>query len=379
MRSKNAPLVSACRRIVVAGLLLAACAWLPASAQPTPLESTAMFEPYQARFGRERPVVAVVGDNRGTELTDFVIPYAVLARSGAAETVAVATAPGPMAMRPALSLQADATIAEFDERFPQGADYVIVPAIAHKDDPVLLAWLVSQRAKGATLVSICDGALVVANAGLLKGRRATAHWATQNVREENYPETTWLRNKRYVVDGPIVSSAGISAAIPVSLALVETIAGPDAAASLGASIGVTDWSDKHDSEVFRPKFGVNLRAHSATYLTNGWFHGTDRVGIPVASGVDDLALAMTADAYSRTGRSQAFAYAASRAPTRTSAGLLLLPEQATPATNERTLPALQYGPQRPLFDQVLVSIEEQYGRSTARGVALAFEYPWHAK
>lgn len=366
-------------RISIATLLLAACTWLPASAAAPPPEPRATFQPYQARFGRERPVVAVVGENRGTELTDFVIPYAVLARSGAADTVAVATAAGPMTMRPALSLQPEATVAQFDTRFPQGADYVIVPAVVHRDDPVLLAWIVSQRAKGATVVSICDGALVVAHAGLLKGRQATAHWATQGVREERYPETNWLKNKRYVIDGPIVSSAGISAAIPVSLALVEAIAGPRAAAMLASSMGVTDWSDKHDSEVFRPRFGVNLRAHSATYLTNGWFHGTDRFGIHVAAGVDDLALAMTADAYSRTGRSQAFAFAASRAPTRTRAGLLLLPEQATPASNERTLPALQYGPQRPLFDQVLASIETLYGRSTARGVALAFEYTWQAK
>ena len=134
--------------------------------------------------------------------------------------------------------------------------------------------------------------------------------------------------------------------------------------------GLTDLAT-HDSEVFRPELGVNLRAFAATYLTNRWFHGTDRVGIAV----DHLALAMTADAYSRTGRSQAFAFAASRAPTPTRAGLVVLPEQAMPATNERTLPALQYGPGRPLFDQVLASIETRYGRSTARGLALAFVYP----
>jgi len=366
-------------RRVVAGLLLAACSWLPASASPPPSEPRATFQPYHPRFGRERPVVAVIGDNRGTELTDFVIPYAVLAQSGAAETVAVATAAGPMAMRPALTLQPEATVAQFDERFPQGADYVIVPAVVHRDNPVLLAWIVAQSAKGATVVSICDGALVLAHAGLLKDRRATAHWATRSLREERYPQTHWLRNQRYVIDGRIVSSAGISAAIPVSLALVETIAGPRAAAMLGASIGVTQWSATHDSEVFRPKFGVNLRAFAATYVTNGWFHRTDRVGIPVAPGVDDLALALTADAYSRTGRSQAFAFAPSRSPTRTRAGLVVLPDQATPAANERTLPALQYGPQRPLFDQVLASIATRYGRSTARGVALNFEYPWQAE
>src|SRR4051812_27598980 len=121
---------------------------------------------YQDRFGRAKPVVAVVGENSGTELTDFVIPYGVLARSGAVQLLSVATQGGPLSMRPALKLQPDATTAEFDQRFPQGADYVIVPAVVKPDDATLVAWVAAQGAKGATVVSICDGALIVANAGL---------------------------------------------------------------------------------------------------------------------------------------------------------------------------------------------------------------------
>lgn len=376
---KSAPPLSRRKRLLFAAILLSAGTIIPASAAEPASEPRTSLQPYQARFGRERPVVAVIGENHGTELTDFVIPYALIAGSGAAETVSVATGPGPMTMRPALTLRPDATVAQFDERFPDGADYVIVPAVVHSKDPVLLAWIVSQRAKGSTIVSICDGALVVANAGLLTGRQATAHWATEKTRRSSYPGTNWLKDKRYVVDGPFVSSAGISAAIPVSLALIEAIAGHAAAAAPGLALGVTDFSDTHDSDVFRPRLGSNLLAFSATYFLNGWFHRTERVGIAVTPGVDDLGLAMTADAYSRTGRSQAFSYAPSRAPTRTRAGLVLLPDQDAPAFDERTLPSLQYGPERPLFDQVLASIARQYGRSTARGVAFAFEYPWGLK
>ena len=59
---------------------------------------------YQARFGRQRPIIAVVGENSGTELTDFVIPYGVLAGSGVAEVVTVSTQPGALRMRPALTV-----------------------------------------------------------------------------------------------------------------------------------------------------------------------------------------------------------------------------------------------------------------------------------
>lgn len=185
----------------------------------------AKIAPYQARFGRARAVVAVIGENSGTELTDFAIPYGVLAQSDAVDLLSVATQPGPLTMSPALHIQPQATVQQFDLRYPDGADYVIVPAVRKPDDPALLAWIGAQGAKGATIVSICDGALVVANSGLLKGHRATAHWATEASRKERYPDTQWISNVRYVADGKRVSSAGISAAMPATLALVEAIAG----------------------------------------------------------------------------------------------------------------------------------------------------------
>ncbi len=363
-------------RALAAGALVLLCLGAPASAaeRMPAADAASVIAPYQDRFGRPRPVVAVIGENGGTELTDFVIPYAVLARSGVAQVVAVATRPGAMTMRPALRLQPEDTVASFDARFPEGADYVIVPAVVHRDDPALLAWVAAQGARGATVVSICDGALVVANTGLMKGRQATGHWATQELREQHYPDTHWVRNRRYVADGRIVSSAGISAAIPVSLALVEAIAGHRTAATVAASLGVTQWGALHDSEVFRPRFGANLRVFATTMLVNPWLHRTEQLGIEVAPGVDDLALALTADAYSRTGRSHAYSFAPSQDSLRTRDGLLLVPDRTTLVMPARVLAPLPT-PTAPLFDQVLASIAARYGRTTARGVALDFEYP----
>ncbi|WP_143090159.1 hypothetical protein [Sphingomonas rubra] len=55
--------------------------------------------PYHARFGRTRPVIAIVGENSGTELTDYVIPYGILRQADAGEVVPIAIKPGPMTMR----------------------------------------------------------------------------------------------------------------------------------------------------------------------------------------------------------------------------------------------------------------------------------------
>lgn len=332
------------------------------------------FKPYVPQHRHARPVVAVVGHNAGTELTDFVIPYAVLQRSGAVDTFAVSTLPGPMTMRPALHLQPDLDIGAFDARFPEGADYVIVPAVVKRDDPGLLRWLRAQYAKGAMLVSICDGALVVANTGLLKGHRATAHWATESHRRQAYPDTAWVTNTRYVVDGRLASSAGISAAIPTSLALLESIVGHDRAAQVGAEFGVAAWTPMHDSDAFHPHWG-NLGPLARINATNKWFHRLERLGIALQPGMDDVSLALTADAFSRTGRS--VAYGVSAAPqVRSASGLTWLPDSVLAADPKHQIRPVLATRGTPVFDSVLTLVDRRYGRSTARGVAIDFEYPW---
>lgn len=63
--------------------------------------------------------------------TDFVVPYGVLAQSGAVKAIAVSMAEGPLAAKP-LTVVPDMTAAEFDQVYPDDADYVIVPATADK-------------------------------------------------------------------------------------------------------------------------------------------------------------------------------------------------------------------------------------------------------
>jgi len=339
-------------------------------------DSSRAIPAYHARFGRERAVIAVVGENSGTELTDFVIPYGVLVRAGVAHVVSVATQPGAIWMRPALKVQPDATITDFDARFPNGADYVIVPAVVKFRDPALLAWIKAQAGKGATVMSICDGAAVVAGTGLMDGRRATAHWASAKNRRRLFPNVTWIADVRYVADGNIVSTAGISAALPASLGLVEAIAGRQRARELADEMGVSDWSTAHITAPFRPRFGVNLKALIAVTYTNGWFHSTDMIGLRIADGVDEIALAVTADAYSRTGRSMLHALAASETPVRTRSGLLVIPDVVGKThAMKRELPELDSTPSGLWMTKSIEGIYRLYGRSTAYGVALNFEYP----
>ena len=357
-------------------LALPAPSALASTAPAAPTLQSNHIAPYQERFGRARPVIAVAGTNTGTELSDFVVPYAILAQSGAADVLALATAPGPMRLSPSLRIAPHATLASFDQRYPDGADYVIVPAMAEQGDAVMVAWIGAQAAKGATIVSICDGALVAARAGVFRGRRASGHWATQARRERDYPDTKWLTNVRYVADGKVVSSAGISAAIPTSLALVEAIVGRARADAVAATIGAANWSDRHDSARFSISAGM-----LATYARNKLFNSTEALGIPLEAGVDELALALATDALARTRRARAYLVAADgagEAPVRSRHGLDILPEPTATLAALRlrsmALAELTSAHKAPL-DSILLRIEQLYGRSSAKLAADEMEYP----
>jgi putative intracellular protease/amidase len=351
--------------------LIVAATALAAFAPPALAHSDALPH-HVSRFNRAKAVVAVLGYNPSTEVTDYVVPYGILAESGVADVVAVATHDGPIQMSPALRFRAQATTAQFDARFPAGADYVIVPNIYEgQEDAAVLEWIRLQAGRGAVIVGICDGVPVLANAGLLKGRRATAHWKTIGGLERRHRDTRWLRNTRYLADGNVITTSGVSASIPVSVALVEAIGGRARAERVARFLGITDWSPAHNSEQFK------LRAGSmATVLANKaafWKH--EALGLEVSEGADEISVALIADAYARTRRSIVVSIADK--PIATRRGLVLMPDRAArgPDRPDRMLPQFETLPPAQALDRALEGIAASYGEATAGFVALTMEYP----
>jgi transcriptional regulator GlxA family with amidase domain len=172
---------------------------------------------------RARPVIASIGINDATETTDYLMPYGILRRADVADVVLLATQPGPVTLFPALTVQPHATVAEFDARYPDGADYVVVPAMSRDDDSQVMSWLKSQAAKRALIVGVCAGATVVAEAGLLNGKRATTHWYYLEKMLERHPAIRYVADRRIVVDEGVATTTGVSASMPVALTLIEAI------------------------------------------------------------------------------------------------------------------------------------------------------------
>ena len=96
-----------------------------------------------------------------------------------------------------------------------------------KDGP-LLEWIARRARDASWVTSVCSGALLLGCAGLLQGRRATTHWAVlKELREIEGVEV--LEHVRYVRDGNVVTSAGVSAGIDMALWLLGELATPEVA------------------------------------------------------------------------------------------------------------------------------------------------------
>ncbi|CAN7468960.1 DJ-1/PfpI family protein [Bradyrhizobium sp. LjRoot220] len=323
---------------------------------------------------RQRPLIAIIGINDATETTDYLMPYGILRRADVADVVTLATNPGPMLLFPVLKVEPQATIADFDAQHPEGADYVIVPAMSRDDDPSALQWIQRQAAKGAIVIGVCVGAKVVGEAGLLHGKRATTHWYSLKELQGKHPSIRYVANRRLVVDDGVATTTGISASMPMSLTLIEAIAGRDKAVAVGREIGLADWDARHDSNAFQ-----FTRPFALTAIRNVMaFWNREQLGIQLIPGMDEVSLALVADAWSRTYRSRALTFSATSGAQQSRNGIRILPDQVAanwPA--ERRLPAIGGSPPARALDQTLSEIEARYGGPTADFVAMQLEYPRH--
>ena len=310
----------------------------------------------------DRPVIAIIGINDATEVTDYLMPYGILKRADIGDVLALATQSGTVNLYPALAVKAQATIADFDGRHPDGADYVIVPAMSRDDDPAALQWIKTQARKGAFVIGVCAGAKVVANTGLLDGKRATTHWYYRDELIKRHPSIRYVPDRRLVVDGRVATTTGVSASMPMALMLIEAIAGRDKALSVATDLGVSQWDARHDSSAFR----LTRRFATTAIINSIAFWNWEKLGIELTTGVDEASLALAADAWSRTYRSDATTF--SRTPTQVVSrhGLALVPEHVTADWPvQRLLPAIDQRAPAVVLKDALKRISDRYDARTS--------------
>lgn len=109
-------------------------------------------------------------------------------------------------------------------------------AVAAAAESAIPRWILSRRDRTRRIGSVCSGALVLAETGLLDGRRATTHWAFCAHLQARYPQVKVEPDAIFIEAPPIYTSAGVTAGIDLSLALVEMDYGPKVAADIARDL-----------------------------------------------------------------------------------------------------------------------------------------------
>jgi transcriptional regulator GlxA family with amidase domain len=166
------------------------------------------------------------------EELDFVGPWEVFAAArmlaSEVDVVTIAERLEPIRAAKGLRVVPDTTLES------AGAlDVLVVPGgrgarLRESENPRMLGYVRDVAARCQWVTSVCTGAMVLHAAGLLKGKRATTHWAYCDQLEAR-GDVTVMRNVRYVRDGNVVTSAGVSAGIDMSLWIVGQLLGRDTA------------------------------------------------------------------------------------------------------------------------------------------------------
>ncbi|MFC4072566.1 DJ-1/PfpI family protein [Actinoplanes subglobosus] len=332
-------------------------------------------------------VVAVLLGTGGTVISDALLPYEAFARTPGFFVYTVAAERRPIPLSGGLQVVPDHTFAG-----APAPDVVVVPAVVHQD-PELREWLAGQAARGAYLLGVCAGSEVLADSGLLAGRRATSFWQRLGGLRDRHPETTWVAGERFVEDGRIVTTAGVTSGMAGSLRLIELLAGPAEANRVAREVSYRDWAPGASTRI--PERSLTIG--DLPYGLNAafpWLQPT--IGIGLTGGVGEIDVAAAFETYAGTSFAAAVEPVSAQPTVTSRHGLLMI--AGLPEVDHLIVPGVdQLGPdlavwaaergldvtlphaRRPdgefSFDPLLRDLAERTDRATALTTAKFTEYP----
>lgn len=296
----------------------------------------------------------VIAANSGTESSDFLAPYAVLATSGAFNLYAVAPErriihlfPGGPLLR-GVDFVPHYAFSAYDAAIGGDPDLIVIPFLVYDQAPeyqAILAWIRAHAGPHTVVLSICAGAKNLADTGLLDGRSATTHHYTFPLIAQTRPEVNLVRGVRYLEDGNFISSAGVTAGVDATLFTLKRMLGRDVALAVAQQIGYP-YARFLDDPAYAPSdTGLLSTVATAPPLTNmllsSFQVGNSQLGVALYDGVSELALASVVDTYPREGALTINTVAPERTTVLSQHGLALVPRWSfadAPALDRIILP-----------------------------------------
>jgi len=168
----------------------------------------------------------------GVDVLDVTGPFEMLNWAGFDVHIAAET-PGPIVCRGGISIVAPYALADepqYDVLWTPGGDPDALACLTYGPNQAYIDFLKAQAARATYVCSVCEGALLLAAAGLLDGYTVTTHWAFECCLAQRYPNVTLApSHPRYVWDRNRLTGGGISSGLDESLALIERVFGTAAA------------------------------------------------------------------------------------------------------------------------------------------------------
>jgi putative intracellular protease/amidase len=261
----------------------------------------------QAAPGQSRPAarpvpegrltVAVVLGASGSVITDAFGPYEVFARSQEFSVYTVSASRPTAMLSGGLAVVPDYSLADVDAGLAPEPDVVVVPAVAApngKNEAPLREWIGRRADRGAQVLGVCNGSRLLAATGLLDGRRATAHWSALRGLARRRPQVDWVRGQRYVQDGNITTTAGVTSGVFGALRLVEQLAGAGEAQRVGRALAYPGWSLHGPTDIRAQRWAPGDLAYLLA-VAFPWWRPT--VGVGLVEGVGELEVAAPFEVY----------------------------------------------------------------------------------
>ena len=186
---------------------------------------------------------------KGFELLDLYGPLEMFGNlKPQVEILTVAESVGPVA-----SFQGPQTIADFDYQTCPALDLILLPGgfgtIQELENQAILSFLKERVPSANVTMSVCSGSWLLAKAGLLDGRRATSNKFYFKMATQQSNRVQWVSEARWVEDGSVFTSSGVSAGMDMSLAVIASLFGEDKAMEI-ANYTEYVWNKDPDEDPF---------------------------------------------------------------------------------------------------------------------------------
>jgi transcriptional regulator GlxA family with amidase domain len=276
-----------------------------------------------------RPVAVVLSSAFGAEITDFLPPYEILARSGHFQVYAIAPERKPLplvnsAMKAtSLDFVPHYSFDEYAKAVGRAPDVIAVPWFPEYTparDAAVLEWIREHAGPNTTLLTICAGTEILADTGLLDGRTATTNVAWFGKLEQRFATTRWVRDVRYHDDGSIVTSTNLASGIDASLRVVAKRAGREVAEDVARQLGYRSTHYLDD-----PSFQPSMSFFAQVIPSIAYRFDREELGILLYDGVGEMALAGLVDPYTASYLARTHAVAPERRAIASRNGLTFVP------------------------------------------------------